>query len=313
MNIVSKYIKHLFILILILGLTSPGEAKKEEGGELGAPFKMGMGARATGMGRAFVALADDSSAVYWNPSGLVYLDAYEVSFSYFQPYNLIDGLSYYTVSCGVPLSFFSGALGMGIAYLNIDDLTGYKESEEIGAFDSKQQIVFLSYSYRPNEVISIGATLKRVDYHVEPYKDHSYGGDIGVSFSPREGIRWAMLLQDLGRAKIRLIETEEKFPLRLRMGLSYTWDELAFTINKMTFSLGLDYQVKDEFFDWEVGIEGEISKMMFLRAGYYEPAEEISLGAGFIVSGLCLDYSLGLHPDLEASHRLSLSRKFGQG
>ncbi|MEW5767010.1 MAG: PorV/PorQ family protein [bacterium] len=310
MNIVSKYIRHLFVLILILGSTSQGEAKKGEGGELGTPFKMGMGARATGMGRAFVALADDASAVYWNPCGLVYLDACEVNFSYFQPHNLIDGLSYYTVSGGVPLSIPPGALGMGIAYLN-NDLTRSKGSQEIGDFNSKQQMIFLAYGYRPNEIISMGATLKKVDYHFDKYEDEGYGADLGFSFSPKEGIRWAILLQDLWGAKIRLIETEEKFPLRLRMGLSYSWDKLTFTINQMTLSLGADYQVEDKLFDWEAGIEGRILETVFLRVGYYEPAEEISLGAGFIVSGLRLDYSLGLHPDLEASHRLSLTRKFG--
>ncbi|MDI6794686.1 MAG: PorV/PorQ family protein [bacterium] len=308
---------YLFIFILILGLSTPVEAKEADGGELVAPFKMGMGARATGMGRAFVALADDSSAIYWNPSGLGRLNGSEVNLSYFQPYNfnLIDRHSYYcTVSYGVPLSFPPGALGMGIAYLNIDDLPRYEESKEIGDFDSKQQIIFLSYGYRPNEVISIGATLKRVDYHLADYKDHSYGGDIGISFSPRERIRWAMLLQNLWEAKIRLIETEERFPFRVRSGLSYSWKELTYNINKMTFSLGVDYQFKDKLLDWGAGIEGEILEMMCLRCGYYEPAEEINLGAGIIISGWRLDYGFGLPAasELGPSHRLSLGRKFGQ-
>ncbi|MCJ7813427.1 hypothetical protein MUP95_08970, partial [bacterium] len=33
------------------------------------------GARAAGMGEAFVALADDATAAYWNPAGLAQLNA----------------------------------------------------------------------------------------------------------------------------------------------------------------------------------------------------------------------------------------------
>lgn len=297
---------YLFIFILILGLTTPVEAKEADGGELVAPFKMGMGARATGMGRAFVALADDSSVVYWNPSGLGRLNGSEVNFSCFQPHDSIDGISYYTVSYGHSFSpYLPGALGLGIAYLNTD------VDEKINV---NQQIAFFSYGYQLNEVISIGTTLKRVDYHLVEYDDDSYGGDLGLSFSPREGIKVAMLLQDLWGAEIRPVETKERFPFRIRSGLSYSWKELTYNINKMTFSLGVDYQFKDKLLDWGAGIEGEILEMMCLRCGYYEPAEEINLGAGIIISGWRLDYGFGLPAasELGPSHRLSLGRKFGQ-
>jgi len=41
----------------------------------------GIGPRAMGMGGAFTAVADDSSAVYWNVAGLAQLSAYEISIS----------------------------------------------------------------------------------------------------------------------------------------------------------------------------------------------------------------------------------------
>ena len=40
-------------------------------GETGFAFlKLGVGARAMGMGSAYVAIADDPTALYWNPAGL---------------------------------------------------------------------------------------------------------------------------------------------------------------------------------------------------------------------------------------------------
>ncbi|MGH7740228.1 MAG: hypothetical protein ACREL1_08800, partial [bacterium] len=41
----------------------------------------GIGPRAIGMGSAFTALADDASAVYWNPAGLSQLSSYELELS----------------------------------------------------------------------------------------------------------------------------------------------------------------------------------------------------------------------------------------
>lgn len=64
-------------LLLILGFLSaafPAAVLSVEkaGVEKGAAgyLKLGMGARAAGMGNAFVAVADDATALYWNPAGL---------------------------------------------------------------------------------------------------------------------------------------------------------------------------------------------------------------------------------------------------
>lgn len=41
---------------------------------------VGSGARALGMGGAFIAIADDATAASWNPAGLIQLDFPEISF-----------------------------------------------------------------------------------------------------------------------------------------------------------------------------------------------------------------------------------------
>ena len=43
---------------------------------------LGAGARANGMGDAFVAVADDATAIFWNPAGLFLLDRPETSFGF---------------------------------------------------------------------------------------------------------------------------------------------------------------------------------------------------------------------------------------
>jgi len=45
-----------------------------------APHPIGSGARALGMGGAFIAIADDATAASWNPAGLFQLKKPEISF-----------------------------------------------------------------------------------------------------------------------------------------------------------------------------------------------------------------------------------------
>ena len=44
-----------------------------------APSPVGSGARALGMGGAFIAIADDATAASWNPGGLTQLERPELS------------------------------------------------------------------------------------------------------------------------------------------------------------------------------------------------------------------------------------------
>src|ERR1043166_3350945 len=49
------------------------------------------GARPQGMGGAFVAVADDANALYWNPAGLTQLDSAEATFMHSNDYDITVG------------------------------------------------------------------------------------------------------------------------------------------------------------------------------------------------------------------------------
>ena len=63
------------IALCVFSFASDGGA-----GQAGAYLKMGVGARALGMGGAFVAVSDDATASYWNPAGLAKLQKDQASF-----------------------------------------------------------------------------------------------------------------------------------------------------------------------------------------------------------------------------------------
>ncbi|HBI14957.1 MAG TPA: hypothetical protein DDY20_05510 [Desulfobulbaceae bacterium] len=70
----------VFVLGSVLVLCDlPGEAGAQEIEFASSPNPVGSGARALGMGGAFIAMADDATAASWNPGGLIQLERPEVS------------------------------------------------------------------------------------------------------------------------------------------------------------------------------------------------------------------------------------------
>src|SRR5437763_281076 len=89
-------LRHLLLLLLV---PSSAFAQSE------AP----VGARATGMGGAFTAVADDGSAAFWNPAGL----ASGSFFSFAVDGNVLDRRSGWLVALGTPplgLSYYRTAI-----------------------------------------------------------------------------------------------------------------------------------------------------------------------------------------------------------
>ena len=70
--------KRFLAALAVLGVLLPGRAAAdifEKVGTFDGQFlKIAIGARAAGMGGAFVGVADDASSVFWNAAGIARID-----------------------------------------------------------------------------------------------------------------------------------------------------------------------------------------------------------------------------------------------
>jgi hypothetical protein len=105
------------VLIVVL-VTSSGATKLA-----GEFLATGFGAKALGMGGAFVSIADDASAVYWNPAGLYQLERRQALVMHSQRFGgLVD---YSTFSFAMPLSReteVQAAGAIGLVWLRVSDI-----------------------------------------------------------------------------------------------------------------------------------------------------------------------------------------------
>jgi len=109
----------LAALLGILVLAAPAGATKYAGEFL----KIQVGARALGMGGAFVAVADDGTAPYWNPAGMVYLPYREVIPQHQEKFGHLANHDF--LGAVFPLGGAKGrnaAFGVGLIRFAVDDI-----------------------------------------------------------------------------------------------------------------------------------------------------------------------------------------------
>ena len=81
----------LLIALLFPLLCNTGFSQVTKTGTTAAKFlSVGIGARANAMGSAFTSVANDASALYWNPAGTADLSKYEAMFTYTSLFKDLD-------------------------------------------------------------------------------------------------------------------------------------------------------------------------------------------------------------------------------
>ena len=91
-----------------------------------APFlEIGVGAKAYGMGGAFVATANDASALYWNPSGIARLPRSEGTFVHI---DWLADINFDYIGFVLPTGRI-GSFGLSVTSLSMDDMLGSQLEE----------------------------------------------------------------------------------------------------------------------------------------------------------------------------------------
>lgn len=301
----KKVIKNpIFFILIVSVLLIPHLAYTQDGsgGQAGAFLRVGVGARAIGMGGAFTATANDASAIYWNPAGLGGLQSIEFVGAYSalsldRGYNFLAGC------------FPSNSMGtFGISWINfgVGSIEGRDLSGRVtDTFTNSENAFLFSWGKEIKNKFFLGLTAKYLSHSLQNYASTGFGFDAGLLYRASEVFSIGATFQDLSSQVAWDTESgiKEKFPLVSRLGIAVSPADLPFRV-------GLDYvKVQNETGGINVGCEFQMIQNGGLRVGF----KNGSIGAGGFFKLPVENYNLGVNYsfcqdpiDQSWSHRFSL-------
>ncbi|RMF58627.1 MAG: tetratricopeptide repeat protein [Calditrichaeota bacterium] len=307
-------------IVVLLGflLFFPGNstAQTADAGTQPILHEIGASARAFALGRAFVALADDPSAVFWNPSGLEY--APRMALSLFHTPLVIEGASYDFIGFVYPTLQF-GTVGVGYARLGVSGISVRDvfniELSDNASFDFSE--IYIAYAKKIPFNLSAGLTFKvqRQDFPAQNRVTSAFGLDAGLMYRPRfespalQNISVGIHFQNALKQRLKLGAHEDTLGYKISFGVA---KGLRLGTNG-NLNILLGY-TKGEFQSGSIhfGSEYVFNNMASLRAGFDKSFP--SFGAGVKYKFVQLDYSFGSLTDeteFPPSHRFSITFNLG--
>jgi hypothetical protein len=330
-----KGISIFISLIAIVALALSAEAINSKAGTAAYTFlKEGTGAKAQALGGAFVGMADDATALYYNPAGLVALtqesQAYDELLE--KPLNPTP-LNRFTASyINYLLDFQYGflgyirdidsatAVGISVAYQNYGSFTRLdREGTELGTFGASDFAFGLTYSKRFVPRFSMGISGKFIYEKIDTYSSNGLAADAGLMFLvTRDGsTRLGLALTNLGAQLKGLSEShKDNLPTKLAAGISHKLKGLPFL-----FSGEVGKPFDNDVYG-SLGMELVSLKPFFIRLGWTTQAKDWRTGAGN--DGLAgfaggfglayktyqIDYSYSSMADIGSVHRITVEAGF---
>ncbi len=295
----------------------------------GAFLKIGVGARAVGLGEAFVAVANDPSTIVWNPAGLASLLRQEVQFSHTE---WPGDISHDFFVCVLPSRKLGGSLAVQLGMLS----TRLDETDEFHPFGTGREFSYsdfvggLAYGRRWTDKLLIGAGVK----YVREDLGSQVGGPVSSAFLVDLGS-----IYYLGYGSVRIATSLSNFgaemtpsgsyvspytgekrnydgfdpPMQFRYGLAFEAIENA--QQRLTVATEIT-QPADNSQRIKAGLEWTWMRRVSLRGGYNFNADVMRLSGGFgavvpmKLTQASVDYAYTDGGPLLGVHRMSLGFRF---
>lgn len=171
--------KKIIIILVLIPFTSYCGGFSKVGTSVAQFLKIGVGARAVGMGESFAAVANDISALYWNPAGMTNLNSISVGVSHSQWF---ADIYHNYAGVAIPLSE-SDVIGLSAVSLttNEQEVTTVEQPEGTGVFYNVSDLAIgLSYARKLTDRFSVGMTIKYIQQVVYNESANTIAIDIGT-------------------------------------------------------------------------------------------------------------------------------------
>jgi hypothetical protein len=270
-------------------------------------LKIGIGARAEGMGGAFVGLADDPSAIYWNPAGPSQLDCSQAMFMHNR---WAQDIAYECLGYALPIDP-ENTVAIAVTFLHMGEILGYDQDDNpTSSFSAYDAAILLGYSREISAGLSLGATAKAILEKLEDEKAQAAAFDIGL-FYDLSILSFGLSLRNLG-TELKFVERKHPLPTDLRAGIA-----VRVLNDHLLLSTDIDF-LTDAPPEFRQGIECSFQNILFARGGVeYKtqnhsspPLTRPTVGGGVRISNLQFDYTYSSARYLGDLHNFSLTYRF---
>ncbi len=260
------------------------------------------GAKATALGGAFSSLADDTSALYWNPAGMAWDTSSQIQTTYNQWF-----LDTFFQDLGAVFPTSWGALGARVSYVNF------------GSFDNRNQFGSVQGSQTPQAwngslggavhwgKLALGLSLDAGEESFTDYGVSGFGADLGALYREKWG-SFSAGVRDVGGANGYALPTE-----------FYLGGSGILGSYNSQFHLLTDVTFPDGPVVFHHGLEWAYEQVVFLRVGFQwitqplQTQDQAGFGGGMGVrlGDFQLDYSIVSYGDLGITNKAAVGYQFG--
>lgn len=244
-----------------------------------------IGARAVGMGSAFVAISGDPSAIAYNAAGVAFGKGLQTMVFYSRPFGLKELETTFAA-----LSFSRENWTFGAAV------------QQFGFAKYREQMSRFVVAYQFGKKFAFGGSLFYGYLKIPGYgEDGCLGLDLGSLFklSPR----WSFGTSILNATLTSLRRSREALPQELNAGFQF----LAFPTLRFVFQISQESGFQPSL---RSGVEWTLAKKLALRSGYLTEPGRFTFGCGIYLGHFRLNYAWASHLLLGGTHQVSVEIRF---
>jgi hypothetical protein len=316
--------RYLFLFLFLLTINNYSFGAKYAGEFL----NLGVGGRALGMGGAFVAIADDATATYWNPAGLSQISSQELVFMHAETFGSL--LNHDFISWALPLHdrFQNYTLGFSLMRLGGGDIKVTELPDPNNPISSANRpyvkkeaghadyLLTFTFAKETNPKLSFGGNAKLIYRHIVDNSALGLGIDLGMLYSPTSYLSLGANFKDAVSTLLAYDNgTRETISPSLRTGFGLKKDiknfSFLFTTEAELNFEGRRYSAQywqgdisaDMHYGWEVVYLERVSARLGFDRGNF------SAGGGLGFKKFEVDLAFLSHKELDNSYRVSLKVK----
>lgn len=305
-------------LIALFGFAAAAGANDQAGTRGFSFLRIGLGARAAGMGEAYTAVADGAEGLFWNPAGAGQINHPQIATNYI---HYVADMHAGSIGFAQPAGRFA-TWNLSLRFLSAGDIPRTTVADPTGAGSGEFSATDLAFgaglAVRVGDRFFLGANGAVISGGIDGESALGFSGDFGLLVrNAYRRLRLGAAVRNAGTMTSGYLNESDPLPTVVSAGTAYPFFDRRFLLSA-DWSWAVDWDSR-----FAVGAEWELVNDFFLRGGYRTHLDDLrddstggdgtgaSFGLGFRrVREYQIDYAYASMGDLGGTHRFSIAWVF---